>query len=528
MKTPEVKAAGWVLRPARLSPFALALAALLAFAPHVALAQAVPAAVQAELAGTRISDDEMRAFYRARGSRPLWIRGGTVGPEADALIRLLETAELDGLDSGDYGPRGLIRAVERTRRGGSPEDLAETEILLSRRFVQYVRDMRRPRDTGMIYVDRELAPARPTTREVLEAAAAAPSLASHLETMGWMHPYYGQLRRALAVSSGGSVRASRIQIPDGPILREGSNDDRVRLLRLRLGLDPEGPFDRGVAAAVRAFQGSHGLPTDSRVGPRTLAALNTMSVDRRRVLLLNIARARALPPDRGQRHILVDAAAARLYVYEGGRVRDTMRVVVGRVTDQTPMIAGLIRYAAVNPYWNIPPDLVPSRVAEGVLRDGPGFLRQRRFELLSDWSPNARPLDPESVDWPAVLAGRQQLRVRQLPGPQNAMGRMKFMFPNTLGVYLHDTPERDLLRETARQFSAGCVRVEDAPRLARWMFGRPLRVPAGGREENVNLPEPVPVYITYFTAAPDGDTIAFRQDVYNRDVEQRARRRRLL
>jgi murein L,D-transpeptidase YcbB/YkuD len=230
----------------------------------------------------------------------------------------------------------------------------------------------------------------------------------------------------------------------------------------------------------------------------------------------------------GRRHILVDAAAARLYVYEDGQVRDTMRVVVGRVTDPTPVMAGLIRYAAVNPYWNIPPDLVPSRVAEGVLRDGPGFLRTRRFEILSDWSPNASPLDPGRVDWQAVHAGQQQLRVRQLPGPQNAMGRMKFMFPNTLGVYLHDTPERDLLRETARQFSAGCVRVEDAPRLARWLFGRPLRVPAGGREQNVDLPEPVPVYITYLTAAPDGDGIVFRQDVYNRDVEQRPRRRRLL
>jgi murein L,D-transpeptidase YcbB/YkuD len=161
---------------------------------------------------------------------------------------------------------------------------------------------------------------------------------------------------------------------------------------------------------------------------------------------------------------------------------------------------------------------VPSRVAEGVLRDGAGFLRARRFEILSDWSDRATPVDPGMVDWRGVAAGRLALRVRQLPGPSNAMGRMKFMFPNELGVYLHDTPERDLLREAARQHSAGCVRVEDAPRLARWLFGRPLQVPAGGREQNVDLPEPVPVYITYLTAAPDGQGIVYRPDVYNRDV----------
>ncbi|MDQ8755589.1 L,D-transpeptidase family protein [Sphingosinicella sp. LHD-64] len=510
-------AAGRVLRPARILAFA-SFVLVVALSPASVATQPVPGPVQAELNSVRISDREMRAFYQARRFRPLWIRGGTIGPEADTLLRLLETAELDDLDSGDYRTRSLVRAIDRAREG-HPEELAETEILLSRRFVEYVRDMRRPpRETGTFYVDRELAPSAPTVRAVLERAAAAPSFGQYLERIGWMHPYYGQLRAAYA-ATGGSERVVRVRLPEGPLLREGSLDPRVPMLRARLGIEPEeGAFDREVANAVRAFQRSHGLPDDGRVGPRTLAALNG-GVDRRRVLGLNLARARLLPVDL-DRYILVDAAAARLWVYEDGRVRDTMRVVVGRVTDPTPVMAGLIRYAAVNPYWNIPPDLVPSRVAEGVLRDGPGFLRQRRFEVLSDWTSNARVLEASEVDWQAVLAGQRQLRVRQLPGPENAMGRMKFMFPNTLGVYLHDTPERDLLREAARQFSAGCVRVEDAPRLARWLFGRPIRVPQGGREQNVDLPTPVPVYITYFTAAPDGDGgIAYRTDVYNRDAE---------
>lgn len=511
-------------RPARLALLPFALAAALAWCPAVAVAQPSAGAVQAELGRARISNREMRAFYAARQYRPLWIRGGTIGPEADRLLRLIETSRLDGLDPGDYRPGGLERAIERAREG-DPRDLVEAELLLSRRFADYVRDMRRPpRRPALYYVDAALAPERPGVRAVLERAAAAPSLGQHLDQMGWMHPYYGRLRAALA-ATGGSERVVRIRIPDGPVLREGALDRRVPMLRARLGIEPaEGGYDREVAAAVRAFQRAHGLPDDARVGPRTLAALNG-GMDRRRVLQINLARARALPVDQ-QRYILVDAAAARLWVYENGRVRDTMRVVVGRVTDPTPMMAGLIRYAAVNPYWNIPPDMVPSRVAEGVLRDGPGFLRQRRFEVLSDWSSNASVLQASQVDWHAVMAGQQQLRVRQLPGPENAMGRMKFMFPNRLGVYLHDTPERDLLREAARQFSAGCVRVEDAPRLARWLFGRPLEVPRGGREQNVDLPAPVPVYITYFTAAPDGDGIAYRADVYNRDAGALSGRRR--
>jgi murein L,D-transpeptidase YcbB/YkuD len=127
------------------------------------------------------------------------------------------------------------------------------------------------------------------------------------------------------------------------------------------------------------------------------------------------------------------------------------------------------------------------------------------------------------VDWKAVAAGRQELPVRQVPGRDNAMGKMKFMFPNDLGIYLHDTPEKELFRKADRRFSSGCVRVEDAPRLAKWLFGKPLPVKAGGREQRVNLPEPVPVYITYLTAAPEGQTIAFRPDVYNRDQAQMAR-----
>lgn len=231
----------------------------------------------------------------------------------------------------------------------------------------------------------------------------------------------------------------------------------------------------------------------------------------------NLERARALPAEMGRRFILVDAASARLWMYEDGQVQGTMRVVVGRPGEQTPMLASYIRHATVNPYWNVPPDLVRRLIAPQVVRRGLPYLRTAGYEVLSGWGPNADPVDPSTIDWAAVAAGQLELPVRQLPGPANSMGRVKFMFPNERGVYLHDTPNRDLFRAADRRQSAGCVRVEDADRLARWLFGSMPSADSNAPEQNVPLPEPVPVYITYLTALPEGGRIVFQNDVYGRD-----------
>lgn len=426
----------------------VAAAALLLTQPSGAYAQAASSDVSAALRSASGGDRDVRAFYAARNHRPLWVRGNALGPEADHVLELLETADADGLDPGDYRPRAVHSAIDKAQ-GGSPKALAKAEMLLSKSFSAYVRDIRRPRATGMVYVDRQLAPSAITPRAALDAAASAPSLNQYLLDAGWMNPTYGRLRRVLVA-------------------------------------------DRPVSASLDARQV--------------------------RLLRLNMDRARALPANPGRRYIVVDAVAARLWMYENGRVRDSMKVVVGKATEQTPMIAGLIRFAMVNPYWNIPPDLARLRVASGVLKDGPVFLKTKRYELLSDWSDKPEVLDPKTVDWRAVAAGRQELRARQLPGKDNAMGKMKFMFPNEQGIYLHDTPEKNLFAKPDRRFSSGCVRVEDAPRLAKWLFGKPLVVKPGGREKRVDLPTPVPVYITYLTAAPEGQTVVYRPDIYGRDA----------
>jgi murein L,D-transpeptidase YcbB/YkuD len=437
---------GWTTQPVRTLLISCTLATASLGVSPLAAAQAPFYADAGELRealrSLGKSDRQLRLFYERRNYQPVWTRNGTIDPSTHILLGLIETAELDGLDSGDFRPRALGSAIRKAGRG-SPEALAKAEIMLSRAFTSYARAVRAPRKVGMVFVDQAVVPSAPSQLKLLEDAAASPSLEEYVESGGWVHPIYMQLREALA---------SRSQRgPDAQVLR------------------------------------------------------------------LNMDRARVLPGEKGRRYVLVDAAGSRLWMYEGREIKDTMRVVVGKPDQQTPMMAGMIRYATLNPYWNIPPDLVQTQVASNVLSKGIPYLKGKRYEVLSDWSEKPKVLNPAKIDWQAVADGQRELRVRQLPGKGNAMGRMKFMFPNDLGIYLHDTAEKELLKKSDRQFSSGCVRLEDAPRLARWLFGKPLVARSAKPEQQVNLPEPVPVYITYLTAVPEGERIAFRPDVYGRD-----------
>jgi murein L,D-transpeptidase YcbB/YkuD len=239
----------------------------------------------------------------------------------------------------------------------------------------------------------------------------------------------------------------------------------------------------------------------------------------RRLLAINLERARALPSGNG-RYAMINAPAARLYMYENGQVVDSMRVVAGRSDPiaQTPMMNAFIRYVALNPYWNAPPDIAARKLAPNVLKRGRAYLNEKGYEILSDWSADAKVINPMSINWQGVVAGSVKVRMRQKPGPANSMGKMKFMFPNAQGIWLHDTPEKEKIEEAARLQSNGCVRLEDAPRFARWLFnGRPPRTQGARPEQKVNLPAPVPLYITYLTAVPSGTSIVYFDDFYGKD-----------
>lgn len=232
-------------------------------------------------------------------------------------------------------------------------------------------------------------------------------------------------------------------------------------------------------------------------------------------ILGTLERARALPAS--GRYVVVDAAAARLWMVENGSIVDSMKVIVGKPTSQTPMLASVVYYATLKPYWNVPPDLVQRLVAPRVLQQGMSYLKAHGYEVLDGPGEAGQPMAPTKVDWKAVADGRATVRVRQLPGPANSMGQLKFGFANANDVYLHDTPNKDLFAQDDRDLSNGCIRLEDAQRLGRWLMGSQPVATSADPEQHVLLPKPVPIYVTYFTAHADGGQLSLIDDRYGRD-----------
>jgi murein L,D-transpeptidase YcbB/YkuD len=238
-------------------------------------------------------------------------------------------------------------------------------------------------------------------------------------------------------------------------------------------------------------------------------------------VLASLDRARDMPPQ--GRFVMVDTAGARLYMIEDGRIADTMKVIVGKAdaSTQTPMLASTIYYATLNPYWHVSSELVRSLIARNVLDQGLSYLKVHGYQVLAADGSNEL-LDPATVDWRAVAAGDDTVRVRQLPGPGNSMGRIKIGFPNADDIYLHDTPNKALFAQDDRTLSHGCIRLEDAERLGRWLMERAPEAASRDPEQNVLLPTPVPIYVTYLTAQVNDGQLSFVDDIYGRDAQRMA------
>jgi murein L,D-transpeptidase YcbB/YkuD len=233
-------------------------------------------------------------------------------------------------------------------------------------------------------------------------------------------------------------------------------------------------------------------------------------------VLASLDRVRDIPPQ--GRYVMIDTGGARLYMIEDGRIADSMKVIVGKSdpSTQTPMLASTIYYATLNPYWHVSAEMVRSLIARNVLDQGQGYLKSHGYQVLAD-DGSDQLLDPAKVNWRSVAAGKQVVRVRQLPGPLNSMGRIKIPFPNTSDIYLHDTPNKDLFASDDRTLSHGCIRLQDADRLGRWLMGRDPQAASTDPEQNVLLPSPVPIYVTYLTAQVDNGRLSFVDDIYGRD-----------
>ena len=258
-----------------------------------------------------------------------------------------------------------------------------------------------------------------------------------------------------------------------------------------------------VYAQLREAAWSHVQANGGTIDPRVLASLE---------------RVRDIPPQ--DRYVIVDAAGAKLYMIDNDRVVDSMRVIVGKADPsmQTPMLASTIYYATLNPYWHVSQEMIRSTIARNVLAMGTGYLKERGYQVMPIDASDDTLLDPSKIDWRAVAAGTEKVRVRQLPGPANSMGQLKIGFPNSQDIFLHDTPVKAAFNADDRNLSHGCVRLEDAQRLGRWLLGADPRPTSDAPEQHAKLPTPVPIYVTYLTAQSDGGQLAFVDDIYGRDA----------
>ena len=266
-------------------------------------------------------------------------------------------------------------------------------------------------------------------------------------------------------------------------------------------------------AHIRSVAGSN--PLYSAIRDAAFAEYQATGVSPDPRVLASLEQTRVLPAK--GRYVVVDAASARLLMVQDGQTVDSMKVIVGKPdpSTQTPMMASVIHYATLNPYWHVTPDLVRSLIARNVLDQGLGYLKVHGYQVLSA-DGAGETLDPAKVDWRAVAAGSELVKVRQLPGPGNSMGQIKIGFANSSDIYLHDTPNKDLFAQDDRTLSHGCIRLEDAQRMGRWLMGRDPTTTSSAPEQNVLLPSPVPIYVTYLAAGVEGGQLTFADDPYGR------------
>jgi murein L,D-transpeptidase YcbB/YkuD len=483
-------------------------------------------------------------FYERRLYRPAW--SDERGPTrlADDLVDALGRANLEGLKSEDYHLASIkavlasVRADDKRGPALAPDRWAELDLLLTDAFLVYGAHL-----LGGRVNPETLSPEWVSNRRtadiaaVLEAALTLEDIPGALEKL--VPPQYGyrRLREALARDRELAAAGGWPVIPDGSALHLGDRGGPVVALRARLrfeddlgGTATDQPdaelFDETLEQAVKMFQQRHGLAADGVVSAATLAELNVPVERRVEQLELNLERWRWLPKDLGRRHIIVNIAAYELEVVDGDSVALSMRVVVGRPYDRTPVLSDTMRYLVLNPYWHVPRDLAVDELLPKARRD-PSYLAHNKMRIFPAGGTDAREVDPTTINWSAMTPSRFPFQLRQDPGPRNALGRIKFMFLNKYHVYLHDTPAGSLFAEAQRDFSHGCIRIEHPIELAvyllrqdpRWTRDSLLLALDEAVDRSVPLPEPMPIHLLYWTAWADMDgTIQFRRDIHGRDA----------
>jgi murein L,D-transpeptidase YcbB/YkuD len=542
-----------VRSPADLAAFTLAIAvSLLATdgraqglgdAAQEALRNRIEAAgtpLALEVRGCRIyAVQTLPTFYERRTYRPAWSDDRGPRPTALALLSAVRDAELEGLRASDYHLAAIEELLRdgAARRGGrrwTVTALVDLDLLLTDAFLIYGSHLLAGRVNPETIDAQWIASRREgDIGAVLGLALESGRIAESLRELLPEHPGYRRLRDALARYRAIAAVGGWPTVPAGANLAIDEQGPRVAALRRRLAVtDPSVAadtelFHSELEEAVRRFQRQHGLDVDGAVGPATLAALNVSVEERIRQIELNLERWRWLPQELGERYLIVNIANFELDVVEAGRTVLTMRVVAGRPYRRTPVFSDEMTYLVFNPYWHVPRNLAVQDILPQIQSDTTYLARQRMRVFRHSESGGLEEIDPSTVDWAQVTAENFVFQLRQDPGPSNALGRVKFMFPNRFNVYLHDTPTRTLFERSARDFSSGCIRIEKPIELAEyvlsgdpnWTRDRIMTAIAAGSEETVRLPESITVHLLYWTAwAEDDGSIQFRRDVYNRDA----------
>lgn len=491
-----------------------------------ALLQRLAAQGEVEIAGARVYDFEVTQQVYARAAyTPIWTNERSVAELADAI----EQAWREGMTPEDYHQR----QVEGMRDGSLGLDAAARDLLLTDSLVRltyhYALGKLEPKEFSATWNFEHSLPAVDPV-EWLGRVAASGGIASGLEALKPRSATYQQLVDALARYREIAGRGGWPAVDAGPTLRPGERDPRVVQLRDRLRLEDEllaattatpDLFDEDLAQAAKRFQRRHRLDADGAVGKQTLAAMNVTAQQRVDQIRVNLERARVLqdiPPTA----VVVDIAGFEVSLYRGGQRLLRSRAQVGRPYRSTPVFRDEIRYIEFNPTWTVPPTILKNDVLPGIRRD-PGYLSSRNMQVLTR---DGAVVNPNSVNWQDYPRHGFPYLIRQQPGPNNALGRMKVMFPNEHMVYLHDTPNRDLFNRSERTFSSGCIRVEKIDELVELLLDDPQRwgssaigeIIESRQTRRISLVTPVPVYLVYWTVQVEDDgEVHFKRDPYNQD-----------
>lgn len=474
--------------------------------------------------------EALEAYYQTFGGELLWLASS----RANALISRLKNAEADGLDPNDY-PSKQLATISATGPSTDKRGLAIIELYFSSAFLEYASDLKVGRflpskiDPNFFIESRTI-----DQQAALKDLAQTDSIDRFFDAWQPPGPRYAALRTVLAKYRALAAKGGWNTIPLGESIRPGMSDPRIPAIRARLSLTDGAGGEVGAAEGqlygnalvevVKRFQARQGLEGDGVIGSTTIVAMNVPVQERIKSIILAMERLRWMPENLGQQYLIVNIAGFELRRVNAGKVEERMAVVVGKPYHRTPVFSDRIRFLEFNPYWNVPPDIAVNEELP-VLRRNPAGLSAQGFEVVR----GNQVSDPSSVDWSSVGPGHFPYQLRQRPGPNNALGRVKFMFPNPHNVYLHDSPARNLFERNVRAFSHGCIRLSRPLDLAEqvlrvggvqgWSKERINDVVASTKNTVVNLREPLPVHITYLTAWADDGVANFRQDIYGHDAK---------